>query len=53
MPRLPFALAPLPTYQWNLAQCRLVIGSARLVLSLACLLSKNVVVSTLARVLNG
>ncbi|MCU7374708.1 CPBP family glutamic-type intramembrane protease [Paucibacter sp. O1-1] len=49
---LPFALAHLPTYQWNLAQCLLVIGSARLVLSLAYLLSKNILVSTLAHVLN-
>jgi membrane protease YdiL (CAAX protease family) len=49
---LPFALAHLPTYQWNLAQCLLVIGSARLVLSLAYLRSRNLAVSTLAHVLN-
>jgi membrane protease YdiL (CAAX protease family) len=49
---LPFALAHLPTYQWNLAQCLLVIGSARLVLSLAYLRSSNILVSTLAHVLN-
>lgn len=49
---LPFALVHLPTYQWNLLQCLLVIGSARLVLSLAYLRSGNVVVSALAHVIN-
>lgn len=49
---LPFALVHLPTYQWNLLQCLLVIGSARLVLSLSYLLSRNLLVSTLAHVLN-
>lgn len=49
---LPFALVHLPTYQWNLLQCLLVIGSARLVLSLAYLRTANVWVSTLAHVLN-
>ncbi|MFG6416783.1 type II CAAX prenyl endopeptidase Rce1 family protein [Roseateles sp. DC23W] len=49
---LPFALAHLPTYQWNLLQCLLVIGSARLVLSLAYLRSRNLWVSALAHVLN-
>lgn len=49
---LPFALVHLPTYQWNLLQCLLVIGSARLVLSLAYLRSRNLAVATLAHVLN-
>ena len=49
---LPFALLHLPTYQWNLPQCLLVIGTARLVLSLAYLRSRNLVVATLAHVLN-
>jgi membrane protease YdiL (CAAX protease family) len=49
---LPFALVHLPTYQWNVLQCLLVIGSARLVLSLAYLRSRNLLVSTLAHVLN-
>lgn len=49
---LPFALLHLPTYQWNLLQCVLVIGTARLVLSLAYLHTRNLLVSTLAHVLN-
>ena len=49
---LLFALVHLPTYQWNWAQCLLIIGSARLVLSLAYLWTRNLWVSTLANVLN-
>lgn len=49
---LPFALVHLPTYQWNLVQCLLIIGSARLVLSLAYLRSKNLAVSALAHIIN-
>ncbi|WP_417282890.1 type II CAAX prenyl endopeptidase Rce1 family protein [Comamonas sp.] len=49
---LPFALVHLPTYQWNLAQCLLIIGSARLVLSLAYLRSKNLAVAALAHIMN-
>lgn len=49
---VPFALVHLPTYGWNLLQCLLLIGSARLVLSTAYLSSANVLVSTLAHVLN-
>lgn len=49
---LPFALAHLPTYDWNFAQCLLIIGSARLVLTLAYLWTRNLWASTLAHVLN-
>lgn len=49
---LIFGLAHLPTYQWNWVQCVVVIGSARLVLSLAYLCTRNLWVSTLAHVLN-
>lgn len=49
---LPFTLAHLPTYQWNLLQCLVIIGTARLVLSLAYLITRNLWVSTGAHVLN-
>jgi membrane protease YdiL (CAAX protease family) len=49
---LPFALVHLPTYQWDLVQCLVVIGTARLVLSLGYLLTRNLWVSTGAHVLN-
>lgn len=49
---IPFALIHLPTYDWNLLQCLVVIGGARLVLSLAYLATRNLWVSTGAHVLN-
>lgn len=49
---IPFALIHLPTYGWNVAQCLVVIGGARLVLSLAYLATRNLWVSTGAHVLN-
>ena len=49
---LPFALAHLPTYNWDLLQCLAIIGSARLVLTLAYLATKNLAVSTGAHILN-
>ncbi|MCA0297685.1 MAG: CPBP family intramembrane metalloprotease [Proteobacteria bacterium] len=49
---IPFALVHLPTYQWDLMQCLLIIGSARLVLSLGYLFSRNLWVSTGAHVIN-
>lgn len=49
---LPFALAHLPTYQWDLLHCLAIIGSARLVLSLAYLVTRNLLVSTGAHILN-
>jgi uncharacterized protein len=49
---LLFGLLHLPTYGWNWAQCILIIGSARLVLSLAYLWTCNLWVSTLAHIIN-
>ena len=40
-----FGAAHLPTYDWNFLQCFLVIGLARLVLTLAYLRTKNILVS--------
>ena len=47
-----FGAAHLPTYDWNFAQCFLIIGIARLVLNLAYYRTKNILVSTGAHVLN-
>ncbi|RBP76860.1 hypothetical protein DET64_10143 [Marinobacter nauticus] len=47
-----FGLVHLPSYNWNLLQCLLVIGSARLVLSLAYIKTKNIWVSTGAHIIN-
>jgi hypothetical protein len=47
-----FGLLHLPTYDWNILQCVLVIGSARLVLTLAYVWTKNIWVSTGAHVIN-
>ncbi len=49
---LIFGALHLPTYGWNVAQCLLVIGSARLVLSLAYLRTKNLSVSAIAHIVN-
>ncbi len=49
---LLFGMAHLPTYDWHWAQCILIIGFARLVLSLAYFWTRNVWVSTLAHVIN-
>ena len=49
---VPFALVHLPTYGWNVLQCLVIIGTARLVLTLAYLLTRNLWVSTGAHVLN-
>ena len=49
---LLFALAHLPTYAWNVVQCVAIIGAARLVLSAAYLLTRNLWVSTGAHVLS-
>lgn len=40
-----FGAAHLPTYDWNLVQCFLVIGLARVVLTLAYIRTKNILVS--------
>ncbi len=47
-----FGLVHLPTYDWNLVQCLVVIGSARLILTWAYVWSKNVWVSTGAHIIN-
>jgi membrane protease YdiL (CAAX protease family) len=47
-----FGLVHLPTYHWDLPQCLLIIGSARLVLSLAYIKTKNLWVSSGAHILN-
>lgn len=49
---LLFGLIHLPTYDWNLVQCIVVIGSARLVLTLPWILTKNIWVSTGAHIIN-
>ncbi len=46
-----FAAAHLPTYDWNLVQCFVVVGSARVVLLAAYFTTKNVWVPTGAHVL--
>lgn len=47
-----FGLIHLPTYDWNLIQCVVVIGSARMVLTLPWILTKNMWVSTGAHITN-
>jgi uncharacterized protein len=49
---LAFGLAHLPTYDWNIVQCLVVIGSARLVLTWAYVWTKNICVSTGAHIIN-
>lgn len=49
---LLFGLVHLPTYDWNIVQCVVVIGSARLVLTWAYVWSKNIWVSTGAHIIN-
>lgn len=47
-----FGLIHLPTYDWNLIQCIVVIGSARMMLTLPWILTKNIWVSTGAHITN-
>jgi membrane protease YdiL (CAAX protease family) len=49
---LLFGLMHLPTYGWNWVQCIVVIGTARLVLTLPWILTKNLWVSTGAHIVN-
>lgn len=49
---LLFGLIHLPTYDWNLIQCIVVIGTARMVLTLPWILTKNIWVSTGAHITN-
>jgi membrane protease YdiL (CAAX protease family) len=45
-------LLHLPTYDWNWIQCIVIIGSARMVLTLPWILTKNIWVSTGAHIIN-
>jgi membrane protease YdiL (CAAX protease family) len=47
-----FGMLHLPTYNWNWVQCIVVIGSARLVLTLPWIMTKNIWVSTGAHIIN-
>jgi membrane protease YdiL (CAAX protease family) len=47
-----FASMHLPTYNWNVVQCFGIIGSARLVLTGAYLLTRNLWVSATAHIVN-
>jgi uncharacterized protein len=47
-----FGLIHLPTYDWNLVQCLVIIGSARMVLTLPWIMTKNIWVSTGAHIVN-
>lgn len=49
---LCFAAMHLPTYGWNFAQCIGIIGSARIVLTLAYLVTRNIWVSSIAHIVN-
>jgi membrane protease YdiL (CAAX protease family) len=49
---LLFGLIHLPTYNWNFVQCIVVIGTARIVLTMAWLRTKNIWVSTGAHIIN-
>lgn len=49
---LLFAALHLPTYNWNVMQCLGTIGTARLVLTLAYVLTRNLWVSVTAHVAN-
>jgi membrane protease YdiL (CAAX protease family) len=47
-----FGLIHLPTYDWNWIQCIVVIGSARVMLTLPWIKTKNIWVSTGAHIVN-
>ncbi|MEJ2273791.1 MAG: CPBP family intramembrane metalloprotease [Woeseiaceae bacterium] len=47
-----FASIHLPTYNWNILQCLVLIGGARLVLTLAYIKTKNIWVSAGAHIIN-
>jgi membrane protease YdiL (CAAX protease family) len=47
-----FGLLHLPTYDWNWLQCIVVIGGARMVLTLFWIMTKNLWVSTGAHIAN-
>ena len=52
MTSLIFGLIHLPTYNWNWIQCIVVIGSARMMLTLPWIMTKNIWVSTGAHIIN-
>lgn len=47
-----FAAMHLPTYNWNFLQCLGIIGSARIVLTLTYLFTRNLWVSSIAHIFN-
>jgi hypothetical protein len=47
-----FGLLHLPTYDWNWIQCIVIIGTARMVLTLPWILTKNIWVCTGAHIVN-
>lgn len=47
-----FASMHLPTYNWNFIQCIGIIGTARVVLTLAYLFTRNIWVSSVAHIFN-
>jgi membrane protease YdiL (CAAX protease family) len=49
---IAFGLVHLPTYDWNIVQCLVIIGSARLILTWAYVWTKNIWVSTGAHIIN-
>ena len=49
---LIFGAAHLPTYDWNWTQSLVVIGTARIMLTLAYILTRNLWVSAGAHILN-
>lgn len=49
---LLFGLIHLPTYNWNFVQCIVVIGTARIVLTMAWIRTKNIWVSAGAHIIN-
>jgi len=49
---LLFAALHLPTYDWNVLQCVLLIGTARVILLIPYLVTKNLTASVTAHVLN-
>lgn len=47
-----FGCLHLPTYGWNIVQCVLIIGTARIMLTLAYIKTKSITVSTLTHIAN-
>jgi len=47
-----FAALHLPTYEWRIPQCLLVIGSARIILLIPYLATKNILVSAGTHIIN-